>query len=126
MLALAVAGCGGSSGGDRPNDEATLLLDFAPNGVHAGIYLATARGYDDAEGVALEVRRPSASTDALKLLQGGRADLAILDIHDLGLARQDGRDLVGVMAVVQRPLAAVLAQPGIRRPRRARGRAAPA
>ena len=43
--------------------------------------------------------------------------MAILDIHDLGLAREKGRDLVGVMAFVQSPLAAVLAQPGIRTPK---------
>ena len=121
-LCVALAGCGGTSGSDRPNQEATLLLDFAPNGVHAGIYLATAREYDDAEGVALDVRAPSASTDALRLLQGGRADMAILDIHDLGLARQEGADVVGVMAVVQRPLASVLAQPEVRRPRDLEGR----
>ena len=42
--------------------------------------------------------------------------MAILDIHDLGLARQAGRDVVGVMAFVQRPLAALLAQPSIRSP----------
>jgi putative hydroxymethylpyrimidine transport system substrate-binding protein len=114
---LAVAGCGGGTGDDRPNQEASLLLDFTPNGVHAGIYVATSRGYDDAEGVALEVRAPSASTDALRLLQGGRVDMAILDIHDLGLARQEGADIIGVMALVQRPLASVLAQPGVRRPR---------
>ena len=35
--------------------------------------------------------------------------MAILDIHDLGLAREQGHDIVGVMAFVQRPLAAVLA-----------------
>ncbi|HWM08486.1 MAG TPA: ABC transporter substrate-binding protein [Solirubrobacteraceae bacterium] len=117
---LALAGCGGDSGSDRPNEEASLLLDFTPNGVHAGIYLATSRGFDDAEGVTLDVRAPSASTDALRLLQGGRADMAILDIHDLGLARETGShppDIVGVMAVVQRPLASVLAQPEVRRPR---------
>ena len=117
LLCATLAACGGSSGSDRPNQEASLLLDFAPNGVHAGIYVATARGYDDAEGVALEVRAPSASTDALRLLQGGRADMAILDIHDLGLARQKGAEIVGVMAVVQRPLASVLAQPDVGRPR---------
>ena len=122
ILLLALAGCGGGSGSDRPNREATLLLDFTPNGVHAGIYLALARGYDDAEGVQLDVRAPSASTDALRLLQGGRADMAILDIHDLGLARQEGADIVGVMAVVQRPLASVLAQPEIERPRDLEGR----
>jgi len=122
---MLLAGCGGASdGADRPNEDAVLLLDFAPNAVHSGIYLATARGYDVAEGVRLQIRKPSASTDALKLLQAGRADLAILDIHDLGLARQRGRDLVGVMAVVQRPLAALLAQPEISRPRELAGRRA--
>ena len=117
IAVLAVAGCGGETGTDRPGETASLLLDFTPNGVHAGIYLATERDYDDAEGVHLEVRAPGASTDALRLLQAGRVDMAILDIHDLALARQQGRDVVGVMALVQRPLAAVLAQPDIRRPR---------
>ena len=104
--------------------RATLLLDFTPNAVHAGIYVASERGFDAAEGVELEIRKPSASTDALKLLQGGRADLAILDIHDLGIAREQGRDLVGVMALVQRPLAAVLAQPGVRSPKDLEGKRA--
>jgi putative hydroxymethylpyrimidine transport system substrate-binding protein len=117
LAALIVCGCGGSSGSDRPNEDATLLLDFSPNAVHSGIYLAKERGFDEAEGVRLRVRRPGASTDALKLLEAGRVDMAILDIHDLGLAREKHRDLVGVMAVVQRPLAAVLAQPSIKRPR---------
>jgi putative hydroxymethylpyrimidine transport system substrate-binding protein len=119
LLALLVAGaaaCGSVTGEDRPGDEATLLLDFVPNAVHAGIYMATARDFDEAEGVELKIRKPGASTDALRLLQAGRADMAILDIHDLGLARQAGRDIVGVMALVQRPLAALLAQPSIRRP----------
>jgi ABC-type nitrate/sulfonate/bicarbonate transport system substrate-binding protein len=114
---LALAACGGTTSTDRPGETASLLLDFTPNGVHAGIYLAAERDYDDAEGVHLEVRTPGASTDALRLLQAGRVDMAILDIHDLALARQQGRDVVGVMALVQRPLAAVLAQPQIRRPR---------
>ena len=121
LALLLLAGCGGTSGSDRPNQEATLLLDFTPNGVHAGIYLALAREYDDAEGVTLDVQAPGASTDALRQLQGGRADMAILDIHDLGLARQEGADLVGVMAVVQRPLASVLAQPAVKRPRELEG-----
>ena len=46
----------------------------------------------------------------------------MLDIHDLALARERGRDLVGVMAFVQTPLAAVLASPGIRTPRDLEGR----
>ena len=124
VLLLLASACGGVAGSDRPNERATLLLDFSPNGVHAGLYLATSRAYDDAEGVSLRIRQPSASTDALRLLVGGRADMAILDIHDLGLARERGRDVVGVMAVVQRPLAAVLAAPSIRSPRELEGKRA--
>ena len=115
--ALLLAGCGGTTGQDRPDQDASLLLDFTPNAVHSGIYLATQRGFDEAEGVRLHVRAPGASTDALKQLEAGRTDMAILDIHDLGLARERGADVIGVMALVQRPLAAVLAAPGIRRPR---------
>jgi putative hydroxymethylpyrimidine transport system substrate-binding protein len=124
VLSLALAGCGGGLGTDRPNDEASLLLDFTPNGVHAGIYLALERDYDEAEGVTLDVKTPGASTDALKLLESGRVDMAILDIHDLALAREHGADIVGVMAVVQQPLAALLAQPAIRRPRQLEGKRA--
>jgi ABC-type nitrate/sulfonate/bicarbonate transport system substrate-binding protein len=124
-LALTGLACGGAGGGtDRPERPATLVLDFAPNAVHAGIYLALARDYDDAEGVGLRVQVPSSSTDAVRLLLTGRAQFAILDIHDLALARERGRDVVGVMAFVQRPLAAVLAQPRIRRPRDLEGRRA--
>ncbi len=54
----------------------------------------------------------------MKLLRAGRADMAYIDIHDLAIAdeRSPG-SLVGVMALVQRPLAAVLAAPDVSRPR---------
>src|SRR3954462_15486082 len=122
-LVLALAGCGASSGGgDRPDRRRTLLLDFTPNGVHAGIYSAVRRGYDDAEGVHLHVRTPASGADATTLLLAGRVDFPVLDLHDLALARAKGRDVVGVMALVQRPLAAVLAQPSVRSPRDLQGR----
>jgi ABC-type nitrate/sulfonate/bicarbonate transport system substrate-binding protein len=119
--ALAVAGCSRGSE-DRPDQSAKLVLDFQPNAVHAGIYLALQRDFDDAEGVTLSVAAPSSSTDSVKLLLGGRAQFAILDIHDLALAREKGRDVVAVMALVQRPLAAVIAQPQIARPRDLEGK----
>ncbi len=114
---LALAGCASNDSALAPNSDATLLLDFQPNAVHTGIYTAVARGYDRALGVDLRVQVPGDATDAVKLLVSGRADLAVLDIHDLALAREAGRDLVGVMALVQTPLAAVFAQPRIRSPR---------
>ncbi len=125
VLAALVSACGGGGGGSStasaPRD-ATLVLDFTPNAAHAGIYTALAQKLDRAQGVRLHVQVPGASTDSVKLLLGGRADFAIFDIHDLALARAQGRDLVGVMAIVQRPLAAVLAQPSVTSPRQLAGR----
>jgi ABC-type nitrate/sulfonate/bicarbonate transport system substrate-binding protein len=122
IAVLALAGCGARGSDSAPNEAATLLLDSRPNAVHAGIYTAVDRGYDDALGVNLRVRAPSDATDPVKLLASGRADLAVLDIHDLAGARERGRDVVGVMALVQAPLRAVLAQPDVKTPRDLEGR----
>ena len=116
-----LAGCGGDEASDTP-DQVTLALDFQPNAVHAGVFATTREGIDAEHGLRLQIRAPSASTDSLKLLLSGRADASIVDIHDLGLARERGQDIVGVGAIVQRPLAAVIARPGVRRPRELEGK----
>jgi putative hydroxymethylpyrimidine transport system substrate-binding protein len=112
LAALAFAGCGGDGAEpDVPSSgaSATLILDFQPNAVHAGIYAALADGELERRGIDLTVQEPGSSTDAPKLLRAGRVDLAVMDIHDLAIAREQGIDLVGVGALVQRPLAAVIA-----------------
>jgi putative hydroxymethylpyrimidine transport system substrate-binding protein len=119
LAAALAAGCGEDGGGERP---VTLALDFTPNAVHAPIYAAVRKGYDRRHGIRLRIRPPGSAPDALKLLAGGRADVAVLDIHDLGLARERGRDFVGVGALVQRPLAAIIATRDVGRPRDLEGR----
>jgi putative hydroxymethylpyrimidine transport system substrate-binding protein len=114
IAAAAVAGCQD----DVPEERMTVALDFQPNPAHAGIYAAQR----DDRPLDLEIRVPSSSTDSLKLLAAGRADVAVADIHDLGLAAERGSDLVAIGALVQRPLAAVIAGPGIERPRDLEGR----
>jgi ABC-type nitrate/sulfonate/bicarbonate transport system substrate-binding protein len=125
LLLAGAAGCGG--GGAEPGvpKGATLVLDFTPNAVHSGIYAARGEGFYEAAGVDLKIRQPGESTDAPKLLAAGRTEFAILDIHDLGIAREKGLDLVGVMPIVQRPLAAVIARAGdgVSRPRDLEGKA---
>ena len=112
-LLACLAGCGDDDGGAGGAQRGTLALDFQPNAVHAGIYAAR----------NVQIRVPSASTDSLKLLAAGRADMSVVDIHDLGLARERGSDIVGVGALVQRPLAAVIARGSdVRRPRDLEGR----
>jgi putative hydroxymethylpyrimidine transport system substrate-binding protein len=119
LLLSGIAGCGGSGAEPGAPRGVTLVLDFVPNAVHSGIYAAQREGFYRDEGIDLTIRQPGESTDAPKLLAAGRADFAILDIHDLGIARERGLDLVGTMPLVQRPLAAVIArgEGPVRRPR---------
>jgi putative hydroxymethylpyrimidine transport system substrate-binding protein len=124
---LAACGSGASTTATRaPERSATLMLDFTPNAVHAGIYSAIANGYDRAVGVRLHVTAPTASTVPIKLLETGKIDFAILDIHDLAIADQSSPThprIVGILPIVQRPLSAVIAAPDITSPRALEGKA---
>lgn len=126
LAALVLPACGDEDG-DRPSGagapaELSLALDFAPNPVQAPVFAAVREGLDRKAGVRLSVQPPGQGPDGVKLVSSGRVQLALLDIHDLALAREKGADVVAVGALVGRPLAAILAQPGIDRPRDLEGR----
>jgi putative hydroxymethylpyrimidine transport system substrate-binding protein len=135
VLALALGACGADDeqpprpgpGGEAHPEEpvrATLVLDFVPNAVHAGIFRALEQGYYAAEGLDLRVVEPSGTADALRLVDGGRADLGLADAIDVAGQVARGRDAKAVMALVQRPLGGVVtrADAGIGRPRDLAGR----
>ncbi len=126
LLLTGAAGCSGDGAEPGAPEGVSLVLDFLPNAVHSGIYAAERPGFYGDAGIDLTIRQPGDSTDAPKLLEAGRTDFAILDIHDLGIARERGLDVVGAMPIVQRPLAAVIAAGGggdpVLRPRDLEGR----
>jgi putative hydroxymethylpyrimidine transport system substrate-binding protein len=122
--ALIISACGsnhhttsGSTGSVPAVQNASLVLDFTPNAIHAGIYVALADGYLKRNGIHLHVQIPGDSTDAISELVDHRVDFASLDIHDLAIADEQGKHLVGVMAIVERPLAAVIAAPAFATPK---------
>ena len=117
---VAFAGCGQSDDRAAAGGRVgmTLALDFTPNAVQAPVFTAVREGLDRRHGVRLRIREPGQGPDGAKLVLSGRAQLALLDIHDLAIAREHGAaDIVAVGALVGRPLAALLAQPSIHRPR---------
>src|SRR3954451_24526099 len=125
LFVCVIAFCGGCGGGsnDASPTPMRLALDFTPNAAHAPIYAALRTGADRRHGIRLRIIGPGTGTpDSLKLVTSGSADVGVLDIHDLGLAAQRGADVVGIAALVQRPLAAVIARAGIKRPRALAGR----
>lgn len=94
-LALPVVGCGGSAGEDRPEVDATLLLDGRPDAADVGIATAVERGFDGAEGVHLRVRSARSPQAAIRLITTRRADFAVLDADRLAATPQ----VVGIMAL---------------------------
>lgn len=82
LTAAVLAGCG-STAPDRPDTEQTLLVGATPTGATAVAYLAVERGYDEAEGVELTLRRRG---DAAKLLRNRRVDAALLDPEQIAAA----------------------------------------
>src|SRR3954470_6787715 len=116
-LVACLAGCGGGSSDSGPK-RVSLALDFTPNAAHAPIYSAVRTGADKRHGIKLRILGPGTGTpDSLKLVTSGRADVGVLDIHDLRLTSERGADVVAIAALVQKPLAAVIARAGIKRPR---------
>ena len=114
-LALALAGCGekeepAAAGGARaPLERFTLVLDYFPNADHAGIYAAQAAGEYERAGLDVRIQPPPDPAAPLKLLQAGRADMAVTYEPELLLARDAGaKDLVSVGALVQKPLTSII------------------
>lgn len=125
LLCAAISTASGCGTDDDPGRQrkTEVVLDWTVNPIHAGLLTATERGLDRRNGVSIRLRTPPASSDGVRLLLAGRADFAVLDIHDLAIAADRGRDLVAVMGVTGRPLAAMITAPGISRARQLEGRA---
>jgi NitT/TauT family transport system substrate-binding protein/putative hydroxymethylpyrimidine transport system substrate-binding protein len=120
LLALVVlTGCGDDEREPAAPRALSVALDFTPNAVHAPLYMAADAG---SGGLDVQIRQPGEGPDALKLLAAGKVDVGIIDIHDLAIARRNGADAVGIGALVQRPLAALVGNPNLKRPRDLEGR----
>ncbi|MEX0620942.1 MAG: ABC transporter substrate-binding protein [Solirubrobacterales bacterium] len=117
LLAGAV-GCGGDTGSEGDPAEVTLVLDYLPNGVHAGIYRALASGAYLDRGIDLKIITPTSTADTIRLIQSGKADFGLADGLDIATQISVGRDARAVMAVTQRPSGGLitLAQEGVLSP----------
>jgi putative hydroxymethylpyrimidine transport system substrate-binding protein len=122
VLAIGLCACGSSSKHSTANvavhvvpaplehpTQATLILDFTPNAVHAGIYRALAAGYYKRENIDLHIVEPTSTQDTLKLIDAGKAQFGLADGSDVASLIAGGGDAQAVMALVQRPLGGLIA-----------------
>lgn len=128
-LGALVSGCGGgddnagaSTSTPPPKTvEWTLVLDYQPNAVHAGLIRAQRAGYFKEAGIDLRVVAPSSTSDALTQVSRGKAELGLADLIDAARRNERGSAKASVAlagAVVQEPLSGILvsAKSAIRTP----------
>jgi putative hydroxymethylpyrimidine transport system substrate-binding protein len=106
------------------SSQVRVILDYLPNGVHAGLYQAEAAGYFRDEGLNVRIDAPTSSSDTLRLMAAGQAEFGLVSLLDFLTVRAKGEPLKIVMAVEQRPLGAMIAlkKSAIDRPRDLKGR----
>jgi putative hydroxymethylpyrimidine transport system substrate-binding protein len=112
-LALGLAACGEKeesteAGGSQQFD---LVLDFYVNPDHAGILMASERGYFDRAGLDVKTRVPSDPSAPIKEVAAGRADLAISYEPEVYLAREQGLEVTSVASLVDEPLTSLISLP---------------
>jgi putative hydroxymethylpyrimidine transport system substrate-binding protein len=114
LAALGLGACGerAEPTGAPAQQRLTVLLDWLPNADHAPVYAAQASGAFRRAGLDVRIQTPSDATSPLKLLAARRVDLAITYEPELLLARDKGQKIVGVGALVQRPLSSLISLEG--------------
>ncbi len=86
-----------------------VMLDYFPNADHAPIYAAMERGDFRRAGLDIKLVTPSDPAAPLKLLSARKIDLAISYEPELLLARDKGAQLIGIGALVSKPLTSIIA-----------------
>ncbi len=110
LMGLGISACGAAEQAKPAHPrQVTLILDFVPNAVHAGIYRALAAGLYRRENIDLRVVEPTSTQETLKLIDAGRAQFGLADGSDVADLIDTGGDAQAVMALVQRPLGGLIA-----------------
>src|SRR6202042_1874171 len=125
LAALMFGGCSRTPDRSAPSPrQIRVILDYLPNAVHVGLYQADAAGYFREQGLNVRFDAPTSASDTLRLMAAGQAEFGVVSLLDFMNVRTKGESLKIVMAIEQRPLAALIAlkKSGIARPRDLQGR----
>jgi NitT/TauT family transport system substrate-binding protein len=115
-LALVITACSSDQGDDTKaaTEKVSFLTGVSVQGRESYVYVAKEKGFFRAAGFEVDVRPGNGTVQNLQLLQGGRADFAVVDITGALIEYGKGtfRDFQVVSALQQRNLACLMALEG--------------
>ncbi|HOO90401.1 MAG TPA: ABC transporter substrate-binding protein [Syntrophales bacterium] len=88
--------------------KVTVMLDWFPNIDHLPIYVAQQEGFFTDEGLDVTILTPSSTTDALKLVASGNADIAVSYEPQVIIGASAGLQIRVVGRLVEHPLSVLL------------------
>jgi putative hydroxymethylpyrimidine transport system substrate-binding protein len=89
-------------------DKVKCMLDWFPNPDHAPLYVASAKGFFEEEGLDVDIMVPADPNDPLKLVAAGKVNFAISYQPSVITARSEGLPVVSIGALIQHPLSSIL------------------
>lgn len=102
VLIVSAAGC---SSNQVPQDEnlaqTTIMLDWAPNTNHTGLYVALEKGYFEDEGLKVDIINPSSQGTVEQLVATGNVDFGISHQEQVTTARINDLPIVSLAALIQ-------------------------
>lgn len=106
-LLILLVGCSQTEK-DEKLEDLTIMLDWYPNAVHAGIYYAKEEGLFEDEGLNVTIEMPAETNDPLKLAAIGKVDLAISYQTQVALSRSEDIPVVSLAALVRHSLDGIM------------------
>jgi ABC-type nitrate/sulfonate/bicarbonate transport system substrate-binding protein len=112
---LLLTGCARGPAGPA---RITLMLDWAPNTNHTGLFVAQAKGWYEAQGLEVEIVQPGQGGTPVALVASGKADFAVSFQEEVTNARATGVPVVSIAAIIQHNTSALISleDKGIARP----------
>ncbi len=104
---MLLVGCSKTTKGEGLEDL-TIMLDWYPNAVHAGLYYAKEKGFFEEEGLNVTIEMPAETNDPLKLAAIGKVDLAISYQTQVALSRSEDIPVVSLATLVRHSLDGIM------------------
>lgn len=89
------------NGGASAADKTTIMVDWSPHGMHAGLHLAVQKGWFKEAGLDVEVLDGKGSGATIQQVAGGKIDVGFAQLGAMAPALANGLPVTSIMGFVR-------------------------